>query len=172
MKLTHPFVLLGTLIALVVAGGVALEKNRTPRTLRTVQVQSTETTTSTIAIKADTDDAQLDAATIDLKARDRRWEDALKLAGSTARMQLAPVIKDMQDQLRSNESVALPGCLGEAKPYWIESQRETVSAFLAFMAQNEFTAAEHFKTAERATRNYTMVLDACRPAALRADNIS
>lgn len=167
MKLTHPFVLLGTLIALVVAGGVALEKNRTPRTLRTVQVQSTETTTSTIAIKANADDAKLDAALADLKTRDRRWEDALKLAGSTARMQLPSVIKDMQEQLRENEATALPGCLGEAKPYWIESQRETVAAFLSFMAQHDFIAEAHFKTAERATRNYTMVLDACRPAALR-----
>ena len=172
MKATNPFALLITLIAIVIAGGLALERYRTPRTLRTVQVQSTESTTSTIAINADPDDSNLGTAIIDLKARDRRWDDALKLAGSTARMQLPVVIKDMQEQLRENEATSLPGCLGEAKPYWIESQRETIAAFLAFMAQNEPAASDHFKAAERASRNYTMVLEACRPVGAQQGNIS
>jgi len=161
MKITYPLALVGILVVAIAVAAVATSRKEAP-VVRTVQVNVTDDTTSSVAVKTGDDDDALRTALDDLSVRDRKWGDAADLAGRTARINLTTIVKDMQDQLRDNESAELPGCLETAKPYWLEAQRETIKGYLEFMGRNEFASADHFRNAERADRNYRMVLDACR----------
>lgn len=163
MKLTNPFVLLAMLVAVVIVLSSAFDLKKKPVKHQSIQVQLTDSTTTNIAISANDDTKELTDSLSELRNRDRKWKDITDLAGRTARINLTSIVMDMQEQVRENEAMPFPKCLDAAKPYWLESQRQTIAAYLEFMSRNEISATEHFQESERASRNYQMVVEACRP---------
>lgn len=163
MKITNPL----TLIAIIVGAAVALlawrEFNTTPPLPpRTIQLESTATTTTEVPIKADDDTAAFKAAIAQIEARDTRWKDAVNLALRTPRINLVTVVQDMQAQVRSNESFDFPSCMQPGKPYWLDSQRSVLGALMNFMSDSKADPTTAIDDAARERRNFEMVLDACK----------
>jgi hypothetical protein len=65
----------------------------------------------------------------------RRYDDARTLAGSTSRLSLSPVIKDLQEIRRNTEDLVLPMCALKAKTALIAYMNADIDTLLAFMAQ-------------------------------------
>jgi hypothetical protein len=166
MKLTNPFVLLVVIAALVVAV-IAWHGNATPDgSADKARLGSASGIPNAASTQADMDNAAVSKAIYEIAARSERWSDAVRLASRTPRIGLAAVVKDMQEQIRSNEDLPFPACLGPGKSAWLESQREVVEGFLGFMENASNPAlADHVNAAGRAKRNFDMVLDSCRPPA-------
>lgn len=161
MKLTNPFFLLAVIVLFV--GGImfATRKTETPRLL---QVESVAGTTSTVTIQPEAEIGNLATAIADIEARTREWNDTARLALSTSRISLAPIVHDLQSQLRANEKVQFPKCMQAGRDFWLEWQRQSIDGFIGFMADSGDAALTgHIEAAARAKRNYGMVLDACRP---------
>lgn len=108
---------------------------------------------------------ELRDALAELERRERKWRDAVALADVTARLQLAPVVKDLQEQARAYEDMSLPKCLEAAKPFLVESRNATVNGFMAFMnnaALGRLAFERDAEIATRADRNARMVIEGCR----------
>lgn len=93
---------------------------------------------------------------------DKRWVDALSLASSTARIQLAGPVKDLQALSREASAMELTSCLEPGRESWVASLDASVSVFLAFMAQEQWKQADLLSLSEREARNWRMIKDACR----------
>lgn len=65
-----------------------------------------------------------------------KWEDAINIAGSTARIGLAPVVKDLQDIRRDALAVEHPDCAAKARTKLDTSMDTTIDGFLSFMSQD------------------------------------
>ncbi len=164
MKVTHVAAIAVAGIVLVVAGKHLLDPPKPPA--KTLVLESVGGTTAPVtlqptAIATDADKARL----ADLQRRERRWEDAVKLASVTSRIQLAPVVQDLQAQAREYEALELPGCLSAAKPYLVESKTATVKGMVEFMEDatfGKYAYANAAETAERADRNVRMVVEGCK----------
>lgn len=62
-----------------------------------------------------------------------RWEDAVTIANSTARMSLSAPVSNLQGIKREATSLAVPPCLQTGKDRLLEGMGLTVDGYLAFM---------------------------------------
>jgi type II secretory pathway pseudopilin PulG len=79
---------------------------------------------------------QRDALTTSLKAADDllvRWDDAVKLASTSARVALSGPVSALQSIRRDAEQLTVPPCLDQARPILVQSMGNTIDGFLAFM---------------------------------------
>lgn len=91
-----------------------------------------------------------------------RWSDAISLAESTARIQLATPVKDLQALAREATTLELTTCLEPGRESLTRSLDAQVSFFLAFMAQETWKHPDLLSLAAREGRNWQMIKDACR----------
>lgn len=68
----------------------------------------------------------------------RRWADAMRLAESTSRIALPPVVADLQAQRRALDELTLGACMRAAVDAGLARQMdETIALYLAFMALDD-----------------------------------
>lgn len=87
---------------------------------------------------------QRDALTTSLAAVDAmlaRWDDAVKVAGTTSRIALGPQVAALQAIKRDAEQLTVPPCLDKGKADLVLAMTSTVDGFLAFM-RNEFKVGD------------------------------
>ena len=108
---------------------------------------------------------QRDALTSANKALDDllgRWEDAVKVAGTTGRIALSGPVTTLQNLRRETEQLTVSPCLDQPKSLLVQSMGSTIEGFLTFMrnelkigdtlAQIDFDAAGKHMAAFRAAR--------------------
>ena len=79
------------------------------------------------------------------------WDDTNKLAGSTARMSLAPVIAQLQDIRRRVEDVTYPQCASGVRQLMLDYMDGTIEGYLAFLSQeSDSTVQARFDEASEA----------------------
>lgn len=66
-----------------------------------------------------------------------RWDDAVKVASSTARIGLAGVISDMQAIARDAEAVTPAACVAPVHTLLLRAMTSTVDGYLAFAGQKD-----------------------------------
>jgi ATP-dependent 26S proteasome regulatory subunit len=87
---------------------------------------------------------QRDALTTSLAAVDAvlaRWDDAVKVAGTTSRIALGPQVAALQAIKREAEQLTVPPCLDKGKSDLVQAMNSTVDGFLTFM-RNELKMGE------------------------------
>lgn len=82
----------------------------------------------------------------------REWDDALKLAHSTPRMQLAPQIQHLQRIRRDVQAQEWPGCALGAQRLLVMLMDAQIEGFIAFLAQRP--PEEHFARATALTAQF------------------
>lgn len=93
-----------------------------------------------------------------------RWDDAVKLAGTTGRIALATPVATLQGIRREAEALVVPPCMDQAKGQLVVSMQGTIDGFIAFMrndaklgdvfAQEKFSeAATNFAAFEESRAN-------------------
>lgn len=96
-----------------------------------------------------------------------QWQDAYKIANSTARISLSAPVSAMQSLRRQATNITVPPCLDNAKRNLTDSMDETINGFLAFMAQkHESVVSSHFDNAQAQLEQFTTKLQtviACAP---------
>ena len=103
---------------------------------------------------------QRNALTSSLKSVDdllARWEDAVKVAGTSSRIALSTPVAALQATRREADQLTVPPCLDQAKEQLVQGMNSTIEGFLVFM-RNELkigdtlsqihfeAAAQHMKT--------------------------
>ncbi len=73
------------------------------------------------------------------------WEDAINLASSTPRIQLASQIAELQRIRRAVETQVWPTCAAKVKAILLDMMNETITGFTEFLAQRP--ADKHFTRA-------------------------
>ncbi len=81
-----------------------------------------------------------------LNAHAREWDDAIKLANSTPRMQLAPQIQNLQRIRRDVQAQEWPACGQAAQGLLVALMDAQIEGFIAFLAQRP--PEEHFAWAK------------------------
>lgn len=84
--------------------------------------------------------AQQDALTASNKALDQvltRWDDAMKIAGTTGRIALAAPVASLQTVRREAEALSVSLCMDPAKALLVSSMQNTIDGFITFM-RNEY----------------------------------
>lgn len=79
---------------------------------------------------------QRDALSASLKAVDDvlvRWDDAVKVAGTTSRIALSQPVAALQGLRRDAEQLTVPPCLDEGKVQLVQAMDKAVEGFLVFM---------------------------------------
>lgn len=77
-----------------------------------------------------------------------KWDDAIKVAYSTSRSSLSPVIQDMQDIKREAEAVEPPACGGTARLLLLKSMEAYINGFIAFMGnESDSVVSDYFSEA-------------------------
>lgn len=112
--------------------------------------------------------ARNDALTSSLKKVDDlvvRWIDALRVAGTTARIQLAVPVSSMQAIRREAEGLTVPPCLDTGKVELLKSMDASIEGFLTFM-RNEFKAGDelsrpYMEEAANALKEYQRIRRDC-----------
>ncbi len=74
-----------------------------------------------------------------LNAIENRWDDAHKLASSTARIALATPISELQNVKRDLERLEVSECLTPAKEALSSYMNSNIANFLSFMANSDST---------------------------------
>ena len=76
------------------------------------------------------------------------WDDTVKLADQTPRMQLASQVTTLQSIKRKVSAMTVPECAKTAHEHLVDSMESTIDGFTAFLSQDsESEITEHFKTA-------------------------
>lgn len=79
---------------------------------------------------------QQDALQVSLRTVDdllSRWDDAVRVAGSTSRMSLATPVGMLQAMKREAEQLTVPPCLDSGKAELVKAMEASVEGYLAFM---------------------------------------
>lgn len=136
----------GTLIALVIGAAIytfALKPkaDTSPRVSVEVIDQITGTV-STVILPKPANEAETKDAAARLKAHSQRWLDLYRLAGSTPRISLSPVIADMQKELRNFQAEPMPECLDFAKKEIVWARTNQIDEFMSFMSNTQGSSAQ------------------------------
>lgn len=116
--------------------------------------------------------ADLDALKKSLAAMDAlvaRWQDALRVADSTARVSLAGPVAELQKIRRDAAPLTVPPCLDSGKAALLSAMDLSVNGFITFM-QNKYDAGSaiaqpYFDGAAQSTQRYTAARAGCAGAA-------
>ena len=115
--------------------------------------------------------AQRDSLTMALKAFDDvvlRWNDAVKVAGTTSRISLSGPVATLQAIRRDAEKITAPPCLDAGKVELLKSMSSTEQGFLVFM-RNELKLGDvlskgDFEDAEKAMVAFKLARESCPTA--------
>lgn len=163
MRLSNPLFLIAAMALAI--GGIAYFSNRPEPHLTVVQGASIEPT-PTAQTKPDTSGAELQAVAAQLNAARARWDDSVKLAKVTPRIQLAGVVAGMQQQAHDLDALipTLPACPQAAARHLRESQQATLDMLLAFMGSDMEALAQSTKSdPEPPMRSFETSLQGCLP---------
>ena len=84
-----------------------------------------------------------------------RWIDLITIADSTPRIQLAPIVRDMQNIANEVERLETPACAQDITDAFTKHAESMVDAFLSFMGDSEESIVEtKFETATNWYGNY------------------
>ena len=87
------------------------------------------------------------------------WDDANAVAGSTARLALAPAVKDLQRIRRQVTDLAAPDCAQFVKPPCVTYMDHVIDSYLAFMKQEpDWAVRAHLTEADDALIAFSMAL--------------
>ncbi len=96
-----------------------------------------------------------------------RWNDALRLADSTARIALSGPVGSLQGIKREAESLAVPVCLVEPKTKMVAGMDKFVNGLMHFMAYSsdklDYVARERFEEGMTQFAEYEKDATACNP---------
>lgn len=158
MKITNPLVVLGVLGILV--AGAALWRGH--------QVRERDAAIATAELAARQQLAAKAAAAAKEKAEegrlrdfDRRWLDLSRLAASTARIALPPIVQEMQTQRRELEAMKIGGCRADAHAALVMAVGAEVDMYLAFMTQRGMDELTLRQAAKKSRAEYADEMDAC-----------
>lgn len=70
----------------------------------------------------------------------KQWDDAVTLAGSTARINLDGPVSTLQNIKRETEQLIVPLCLERGKSLLLSSMDLRINGFIEFMLEHEFTS--------------------------------
>jgi hypothetical protein len=101
-----------------------------------------------------------------LEPLERRWRDAVTLAGSTSRIALDGPVNIMQSIRRDAQAMEIKGCLSSAKTALVMTMSHTIDGFIAFMGDNEVEAKILFASALDAKHAYDDKVANCALAAV------
>ena len=112
--------------------------------------------------------AAKDALTASLKKVDdliARWEDALRVANNTARIQLSTPVATLQSLRREAGELVVPPCLDTGKVELVKAMDAFVEGFLAFMRNEakigEVLAQPYFESATVGMKEYRRIRSEC-----------
>lgn len=112
--------------------------------------------------------AQRDSLGSALKAFDDivvRWNDAVKVAGTTGRISLSGPVATLQAIRRDTEQITAPPCLDAGKVELLKSMNSTERGFLVFMRNElklgDVMAKGDFDDAEKAMSAFKVARDSC-----------
>jgi len=90
----------------------------------------------------------------------RRFDDAETLANNTSRMNLPPVIGDLQAIRRDAEDLIVPDCAKDAQDLLVKYMNSTIDGYLAFMSDEaDSTVSSYFKAASNYMNQYSIELE-------------
>jgi hypothetical protein len=96
---------------------------------------------------------------------EQRWKDGVNLAGSTARMALAPQVANLQSIRRDLDGVEVSDCLKEAKAILANSMELTIQGFMQFLANENgyggLVSQKSFQEAGEKLEAYKPAKDKC-----------
>lgn len=107
----------------------------------------------------------LEKAIASLKLIHGRWQDAERLAQSTARIALAQPVSTLQQIKRETDGILVPPCLDAAKSHLISGMNWTIEGFIQFMTDKKFseiTTPPFFSSAKKEFSEYEKTKDACQ----------
>lgn len=93
-----------------------------------------------------------------------RWDDAVKLAESTARIALSGPVGGLQSIRQEAQAMVVPSCLDDAKSALVDGMSTTINGYMAFM-QNKATATLEVviaaDEAQKSFERFDMLVGAC-----------
>lgn len=94
-----------------------------------------------------------------------RWEDAVKIAGTTGRIALSGPVSAMQALRRDAEQITVSPCMDQAKGHLVKHMGSTIEAFLVFM-RNEMKIGDtlagiYFDSARKELAEFRTARAAC-----------
>lgn len=156
----------GTMQAAVVQTGVAATQTvqATPTTKPTSTPEPEATATPDLPCSAEA------AEYLDANAeRVARWVDATDLAANSPRISMAQPIANLQSIRREMDTVVGPVCVADAHATLTLAMDSTISALLAFLAQEPESAVNsHFRDATSYMEMYTDAMATINAEALEA----
>lgn len=102
-----------------------------------------------------------DKGLVELQGIEKKWEDAVAVAGSTGRIALAQPVSNLQAIRREFENVKLGKCLSTAKPAFEEHMDLVINAMLQFMAHHESMSNQLVEDAKEAGNKYAILKKEC-----------
>lgn len=97
----------------------------------------------------------------ELQAIEKKWEDAVAVAGSTGRIALAQPVSNLQSIRRELEGVKLGKCLMAAKPAYEEHMDLLINAMLQFMSHHEAMSDQLIDEAKESAKKYQKLKAEC-----------
>ena len=132
-----------------------------------IQTVSTTTTSASIVASKEvevklTNYEEVDKAKLqDIKVR---WESTRTLANSTARIALAPIVRDLQAEKQELEKLNVTKCLTPAKDKLLTAMKINEESFLAFMNDadlGKLVAQIKVKDMQKNIDDYTRISSMC-----------
>ncbi len=109
---------------------------------------------------------EFDKAISELGAIYARWNDALKLADSTARIALSGPVGKLQEIKREAESHMVPECLVDSKKKMVDGMNKMIDGFMQFMGDadiGKILAHVSFGEGRKLFDEYEKGAAACNP---------
>lgn len=96
-----------------------------------------------------------------------KWQDAMKLAGSTSRIALAGPVKSMQDIRRETSTIKVSKCLTPAMETLSSGMDHQINGFLQFMqgSEHEDAASDSLKSGTAKIVKTMEMIETCKPVA-------
>lgn len=92
-----------------------------------------------------------------------RWDDRAELAGNTGRMNLSPIVSDLQDIKQAVQELDAPWCAEEAQEKAVAYMDQYIDGYLAFMAEeSDTTLNEKFERADELLTDFKEARSALR----------
>lgn len=87
-----------------------------------------------------------------------RWDDRAKIAGSTARINLSPVLTDLQDTKQEVEDLEAPWCAESTQDRAVAYMEGIIDAYIAFMSDEpDYEVSDKFEAAEEMLTRFKTV---------------
>lgn len=98
----------------------------------------------------------------------QRFDDATKLANNTSRVNLPPVISDLQAIRRDAQDLELPGCMAKVKARLITYMDSIIDAYIIFLDPDnpKQMYLDKFKQADQQLGDFNKAIDDLTAAAL------